>query len=298
MVSVMLGLLDNSLQRIFGLPYLYASRDFNIHSRCRYLLHRLAAMKGRELSLLDVGCGAGITLRHLATAAPGKIGRYVGVDRLAERLTARYRGVKDIDVAFHNVDLDDDWDIGRFDVVWCSEVIEHLVDDAGQIAKMKRAARPGGMVLITTPCLDFVQHVGALFPPILKTSAIQDGGHVRHGYRIEDIRRLAAEAGLEVESIDGVNRLTLAETEKRYTTRGASWIANNVRMSWRARGRRDFSIGAAFKAEPERYASIGAMLTRPAEPVRMRAQPETIEVTVPETVGTGAARPGVSASEH
>ena len=277
----MLGQLDNAFQRALGLPYLFASRDFNIHSRCRYLLYKLARIKGGNLSVLDVGCGAGITLRHLATLAPGKIGRYVGIDLQAERLHQRYCDVHDIQVAFHNVDLDDPWDVGAFDLVWCSEVIEHLMDDAGQIAKMKRAARPGGTVLITTPCLDFVQHVGTLFPPILKTSAEQDGGHVRHGYRIEDIERLAAGAGLIVDSIDGVNRLTLAETEKRYTTRRASWVLNNLRMSWRARGQRDFVIGEAFKAEPERYASIGATLKRPREPILTQPRPETIEAPLP-----------------
>ena len=286
----MLGQLDNSLQRILGLPYLFASRDFNIHSRCRYLLYKLARIKGEALSFLDVGCGAGITLRHLAASAPGKVERYVGIDLQAERLAPRYRDIEGIDVAFHNVDLDDDWDVGRFDVIWCSEVIEHLMDDAGQIAKLKRAARPGGTVLITTPCLDFVRHVGLQFPPILKTSAVQDGGHVRHGYRIEDIERLAAEAGLSVDSIDGVNRLTQVETEKRYTTRRASWVMNNVRMSWRARQRRDFAIGEAFKAAPERYASVGAVLINPVEPVRMRPKPETIGAPLPEAVAVEAAR--------
>ncbi len=290
----MLGQLDNSLQRLFGLPYLFASRDFNIHSRCRYLLHYLARQEGRQLSVLDVGCGAGITLRHLATMAPGKIARYVGIDRLAERLQPRYRDIEGIDVAFHNVDLDDPWDFGRFDVVWCSEVIEHLTDDLGQIAKMKRAVRPGGTVLITTPCLDFVLHIGTLFPPILKTSAVQDGGHVRHGYGQGDIERLAAAAGLEVDSIDGVNRLTLAETEKRYTTRRASWVLNNIRMSLQARDQQDFAIGEAFKSEPERYASIGAVLKRPVQPIRMRPKPEVIETPLP----VKAVRPDVAIRQN
>ena len=48
------------------------------------------------------------------------------------------------------------------------------------------------------------------------------------------------------------------------------------RMSWRARNRRDFAIGEAFGAEPERYASVAAILKRPVEPVRMRPQPELI----------------------
>lgn len=292
--AAMLGQLDNSLQRLFGLPYLFASRDFNIHSRCRYLLHKLERLEGRGLSVLDVGCGAGITLRHLATLASGKITRYVGIDRMAERLQSRYRDIADIDVAFHNVDLDDPWDFGAFDVVWCSEVIEHLIDDRGQLAKMRRAVRPGGTIMITTPCLDFVLHMGTLFPPILKTSAVQDGGHVRHGYNEGDVERLAAETGLEIDSIDGVNRLTLAETEKRYTTRRTSWVLNNIRMSLQARARQDFAFGEAFKSEPERYASIGAVLKRPVEPVLMRAKPEVIEAPLP----VKAARPGVSVAQN
>lgn len=279
----MFARLDNVLQRTFGLPYLFASRDFNIHSRCRYLLHRLGEMDGQGLSLLDVGCGAGITLRHLATLEKRTIGRYVGIDRQAERLYQRYGDVTAIDVAFRNVDLDDDWDLGRFDLIWCSEVIEHLMDDAGQISKMKRALKPGGVAMITTPCLDFVEHVGMLFPPILKTSATQDGGHVRHGYRVADMERLAVNAGFEIESIDGVNPLTLTETEKRYTTSGAAWVLNNIRMNLRARMRRDFALGDAFKAEPARFSSIAAVLRRPLEAEQARPAPETIRVPTAET---------------
>lgn len=281
----MLGQFDNTLQQLFGLPYLYASRDFNIHSRCRYLLYKLSKIRGHGFSMLDVGCGAGITLRHLAAAEPRIISRYVGIDLAAERLQARYDDVKGIDIAFHNVNLDDPWDFGQFDVVWCSEVIEHLMDDAGQIVKMSRAVKPGGTILITTPCLEFVQHVGALFPPILKTSAVQDGGHVRHGYRFEDMARLAAEAGLVVNSIDGVNRLTLAETERRYTTHGLAWIMNNVAKSWNARGKRDFALGDNFRSQPERYASIGAELSRPKEFAEPRPAPETI--VAPVTLAKG-----------
>lgn len=277
----MLGQFDNTLQQLFGLPYLYASRDFNIHSRCRYLLHKLRQRRGKDLSLLDVGCGAGIALRHLATLTPQKIGRYVGIDLAAERLRPRYGNIRDIDVDFHNVNLDDPWDFGEFDVIWCSEVIEHLMDDRGQIVKMRQALKPGGMALITTPCLDFVQHIGALFPPILKTSLVQDGGHVRHGYRFEDMVRLATDAGLLVNSIDGVNRLTLAETERRYTTHGLGWIMNNVSMSWSSRGKRDFALGDAFRSQPERYASISAELTKPKEFTPVKPGPEALSPPSP-----------------
>lgn len=281
----MLGQLDNSLQRLIGLPYLFASRDFNIHSRCRYLLHKLRQVKGEGLSVLDVGCGAGITLRHLATTVPGKIARYVGIDRQAERLQTRYQDIRGIDITFHNVDLDDPWNVGRFDVIWCSEVIEHLMDDGGQLIKMRQALKPGGMALITTPSLEFVQHMGAKFPPILKTSPVQDGGHVRHGYRFEDMVRLATDAGLLVNSIDGVNRLTLAETERRYTSQGLGWIMNNISMSWSSRGKQDFVLGDAFRSQPQRFASICAELTKPRALKAVKSEPEAISSPLPSKQG-------------
>ncbi len=277
----MFGKFDNTLQKLFGLPYLYASRDFNIHSRCRYLLHKVRQRKSTGLSVLDVGCGSGIALRHLANLPPGKISRYVGIDLAAERLRPRYRNIRGIDVDFHNINLDDPWDFGEFDVVWCSEVIEHLIDDSGQFIKMGRALKPGGMALITTPCLEFVQHIGALFPPILKTSLVQDGGHVRHGYRFEDMVRLATDASLLVNSIDGVNRLTLAETERRYTTSGLSWVMNNISMSWSSRSKRDFALGEAFRSEPERYASISAEMTKPKELSPVKPKPEAMSPPLP-----------------
>ncbi len=277
----MFGKFDNTLQKLFGLPYLYASRDFNIHSRCRYLLHKVRQRKSNELSVLDVGCGSGIALRHLATLNPQKITRYVGIDLAAERLRPRYRNIRGIDIDFHNINLDDPWDFGEFDVIWCSEVIEHLIDDGGQFIKMGQALKPGGMALITTPCLEFVQHIGALFPPILKTSLVQDGGHVRHGYRFEDMVRLATDAGLLVNSIDGVNRLTLVETERRYTTSGLSWIMNNISMSWTSRGKLDFALGEAFRSEPERYASISAELTKPKELKAIKPGPEAMSPPLP-----------------
>ncbi len=274
----MLGQFDNTLQHLFGLPYLYATRDFNIHSRCRYLLHKINERVGSRLNVLDVGCGSGIALRHLATLQPSRVVRYVGIDLAAERLKARYSNIRGIDVDFHNVDLDDPWNFGEFDVVWCSEVIEHLMDDLGQFVKIRRALKPGGMAVITTPSFDFVEHIGALFPPILKTSKVQDGGHVRHGYRYEDMIRLATDAGLLVNSIDGVNRLTLTQTERRYSTRGLGWIWNNMAMSWMARGKRDFVLGDNFRGQPDRYASISAELTKPMVATTVRAEPEVIAV--------------------
>ncbi len=39
----------------------------------------------------------------------------------------------------------------EFDLIWCSEVIEHLLDPPFTVAEFKRVLKPGGTLLMTTP---------------------------------------------------------------------------------------------------------------------------------------------------
>ena len=39
----------------------------------------------------------------------------------------------------------------EFDLIWCSEVIEHLKNPAFTIAEFKRVLKPGGSLVMTTP---------------------------------------------------------------------------------------------------------------------------------------------------
>jgi SAM-dependent methyltransferase len=43
----------------------------------------------------------------------------------------------------------------EFDLIWCSEVIEHLKDPASTIAEFKRVLKPNGRMVMTTPNQDF-----------------------------------------------------------------------------------------------------------------------------------------------
>lgn len=44
-------------------------------------------------------------------------------------------------------------DVGRFDVVICEQVLEHVTDPLTAIGNLARLGRPGALVLITTPFL-------------------------------------------------------------------------------------------------------------------------------------------------
>lgn len=47
------------------------------------------------------------------------------------------------------------FDDNEFDLLWCSEVIEHLLDPAFTIQEFKRVLKPDGRLLMTTPNQDF-----------------------------------------------------------------------------------------------------------------------------------------------
>jgi SAM-dependent methyltransferase len=99
-------------------------------------------------SLLDVGCGPGTLTVDLARrVAPAPV---VGIDVATSVISearehAAKAGVTNVSFEsgdFREAGLDD----GSFDVVHAHQVLQHLRDPVGAIAKMARLACPGGIV--------------------------------------------------------------------------------------------------------------------------------------------------------
>ncbi|MCB9554160.1 MAG: class I SAM-dependent methyltransferase [Myxococcales bacterium] len=81
-----------------------------------------------------------------------------------------------------------------FDLVWSSEVIEHLEDPAASLAELRRVTRPGGDIILTTPnSYMWLFRLIARFG--LTPDRIQRADHL-HFFDLGDIRRLAPDARL------------------------------------------------------------------------------------------------------
>lgn len=81
-----------------------------------------------------------------------------------------------------------------FDVIWCSEVIEHLREPETVLNELRRVTRRGGQLILTTPNSG-MWLFRALSKFGLPPAKVQHAGHL-HFFTTEQISRLAPDAEL------------------------------------------------------------------------------------------------------
>lgn len=111
-------------------------------------LRRVAALarEGGPAAVLDAGCGEGVVAERLRAALPGA--ELTGIDLRAEAIAAARRRVPDARFAVGDACAPAFGD-GAFDLVVCTEVLEHLDDPRRALRELLRVSR--GRVLVTVP---------------------------------------------------------------------------------------------------------------------------------------------------
>ena len=96
---------------------------------------------------LDVGCGTGEFTAALVRAGAVAVGVEVA-DAALERARSKHPALD-----FRRVPFDGPLPFadGSFELVWASEVIEHVADTARWLSELRRVLVPMGRLLVTTP---------------------------------------------------------------------------------------------------------------------------------------------------
>jgi SAM-dependent methyltransferase len=97
--------------------------------------------------VLDLGCGAGrfVAVLRDAGAAP------VGIELAEAALERARRNVPGADLRLVEPDGSLPLEHRSIDLVWCSEVLEHVADTEHVLLEIRRVLRPGGRLLVTVP---------------------------------------------------------------------------------------------------------------------------------------------------
>jgi ubiquinone/menaquinone biosynthesis C-methylase UbiE len=97
-------------------------------------------------AFLDAGCGDGRYLRALDAELPERI---AGVDISERILETAHGAIPRADLRQGNLETLP-FDDAAFDLVLCTQVIEHVLDAPSGVAELVRVLRPGGRLVIST----------------------------------------------------------------------------------------------------------------------------------------------------
>jgi 2-polyprenyl-3-methyl-5-hydroxy-6-metoxy-1,4-benzoquinol methylase len=153
-------------------------------NRFRYNLiaEELVRMGLRPHAVLDCGCGDGSLLSVIASRIPCE--RLDGID-IAENVPLHLAGFP---IQFRPQDLGrpvQEEMHGVYDLVLCSEVIEHVENDGMVLRNLFDLTAPGGTVVLTTQSGNIYRSEEFL-------------GHIRH-YKLRDLCTRLEQAGLKVQ---------------------------------------------------------------------------------------------------
>lgn len=143
-------------------------------------------------SICDLGCGNGHISGRLAALGY----RVTGVDASASGIQIARRAYPGVE--FVNALIDRHLDVGQFDLVISSDVIEHLYRPADLLEAASSQLNPGGQILLGTPYHGYLKNLVLAATGKLDAhfSALHDGGHIKF-FSVNTLSKLMRAHGFE-----------------------------------------------------------------------------------------------------
>lgn len=158
--------------------------------------------KDMPLRVLEIGCGAGMTLSRIKYMWPQSIVRGIESRQAVARLGGDYLGVDCGDAETMELPYEE----GYFDYIIFNQVLETFNSPEQVVRRFKAYLKDSGRMLFS---IFNVMHI-SVFASMLSGnfafshSEILDQSYVRH-FAVKDILKLFAECGFALEDLQGIN---------------------------------------------------------------------------------------------
>ncbi|MDV2115579.1 bifunctional 2-polyprenyl-6-hydroxyphenol methylase/3-demethylubiquinol 3-O-methyltransferase UbiG [Alcaligenes faecalis] len=178
--------------------------------RLDWILSYTGSLAGKQV--LDVGCGGGILSESLAQTGAD----VTGID-LAERSLkiARLHSLESgVPVKYDMISAEDmaDQHPGRFDVVTCMEMLEHVPDPGSIIAACAKLVKPGGWVFFSTLNRNPKSFLFAIVGAEYLLRLIPKGTHSYDGFiKPSELISSARRSGLDALALKGLEYNPITE---------------------------------------------------------------------------------------
>jgi 2-polyprenyl-6-hydroxyphenyl methylase / 3-demethylubiquinone-9 3-methyltransferase len=116
--------------------------------RLDYIARRSRGLEGKHA--LDVGCGGGILAEAMATAGAKVLGIDLSDKALAVARLHQLESGVEVDYQLSTAETLAAEQPGRFEIVTCMELLEHVPEPASTIAACATLVKPGGLVVFST----------------------------------------------------------------------------------------------------------------------------------------------------
>jgi 2-polyprenyl-3-methyl-5-hydroxy-6-metoxy-1,4-benzoquinol methylase len=174
--------------------------------------------RDRALTILDVGCGSGEISAHLAALGHRLWGVDISHTALSKYSLRGLRGmVGDLEKGIPAAP-------GAFDLIWCSEVIEHLQNPELLLSECHRLLKPQGQLILSTPNSGYYVY-RMLRAAGFKWEKLQHPGH-RQFFTHGSLTKLLQRCGFEVTDSLGHN-IYLAIPDKALLKLSAPLFSNH-----------------------------------------------------------------------
>ena len=199
--------------------------------RLNYIDEHSAGIKGKKV--IDVGCGGGILAESMALRGANVLGIDMGAAPLSvAELHALDSGVDNVKYQKITVEKIAEEQAGKYDVVTCMEMLEHVPNPASIISACAKLVKPDGHVFFSTINRNPKSFALAIVGAEYVLNMLAKGTHEYAKFiRPSELEGWARDACLQLENIKGMTYNPLLQSYKLGSDVGVNYLMHFTRSS-------------------------------------------------------------------